>query len=328
MKEYVIGNRQAGQRADKYIKKILTLAPDSFVYKMIRKKNIDLNGKKMTGKEILKEKDVIRIWFSDETFARFSGHGPKEDTAPKTAKMRSKAFQKADVSVIYEDDDQILLNKPAGMLSQKAKASDYSVNDWLIDYLLESGQFTEKDLDDFSPSICNRLDRNTSGLILAGKSVRGLQEWSALLKDRTVKKYYRCLVYGALTQEGHFRGYLTKDERTNRVTISTVSSPHAQPIETAYKPVHVFSDITELEVHLITGRSHQIRAHLSHLGHPILGDPKYGWKEQNAHWKKTAGITHQLLHAYRIELPDGRIYKAPLPETFESVRAILQAACK
>jgi 23S rRNA pseudouridine955/2504/2580 synthase len=209
------------------------------------------------------------------------------------------------------------------MLSQKAGEDDYSVNDWLRDYLLESGQMTESDLLDFHPAVCNSLDRNTSGLTLAGKTVRGLQEWSQLLKDRGLRKYYRCMTAGSFSEPVcRVDGWLKKDEKTNRVRISEKEIPGGQQIETEYRVVGSGGSVTDLEVHLITGRSHQIRAHLASLGHPILGDPKYGDPEINRYWKQQAGITSQMLHACRVELPDGRSFQAPLPEEFRKVRRI------
>lgn len=314
MKEFTIGYRQAGQRLDKYLEKLLRQAPKSFIYKMLRKKNIVLNGKKASGSEILKESDSVRIWFSDETFAKFSAPDQKGE---KT--ISAKKPDPLQCPVIYEDKDILILNKPQGMLSQKADAGDYSMNEWMIDYLLASGNLTREDLLDFRPSVCNRLDRNTSGLILAGKTVHGLQWAGTMLKDRSMQKYYRCIVKGEIRRNGYQKKYLIKDPSSNRVNILDEPITGSQPIETAWEPVSVFRGYTDLEVHLITGRSHQIRAQFSAMGYPLLGDPKYGERAENACWKKSCGIRAQLLHAYRMRFPDGRVFTADIPENFRMV---------
>ena len=217
------------------------------------------------------------------------------------------------------------MNKPAGMLSQKAKESDISANEHMIAYLLETKALTEADLHTFRPSICNRLDRNTSGILLAGKTLRGLQRLSAELKSRSMKKYYRCLVKGDLSKKQLLKGYLLKDERENAVSIFQNGAPNRKYIETEYNPVEQFGDYTLLEVHLITGRSHQIRAHLASIGHPVIGDPKYGELRQNRLFEKAAGINRQLLHAYRVRFSDGREVVADLPADFEAALAWLRA---
>ena len=162
-------------------------------------------------------------------------------------------------SVVYEDQDLLLLNKPEGLLSQKAKKGDISVADQVVQYLVQTGSLTSAQLETFTPSICNRLDRNTSGLIAAGKSLAGLQRMGELLQNRTLEKYYLCIVKGKITQPEHLKGYLKKDSRTNQVTISKRGDGEAQAIETEYMPIAWQDQMTLLKVHLITGKTHQIR---------------------------------------------------------------------
>lgn len=288
MKELVVGKNEANQRIDKLLFKYLPDAGKGFLYKMMRKKNITLNDSKCEGKEILSEGDIVKIWFSDDTIASFQS---------------SRSIDKVKVSLkpVYEDEDIVIFNKPAGMLSQKASNDDVSVNEILINYLKETGQLSEEQLLTFKPGICNRLDRNTSGLIVCGKSLAGLQKMAEYLKDRTAHKDYIAAVKGEVRTGGSLKGFLSKDNKTNTVSIGEAGDY----IETEYKPLWTDGKRTFLMVRLITGKTHQIRAHLASAGHPIIGDMKYG---------DGRGAKRQLLHAYRLTLPDGRIFTAEPPE--------------
>lgn len=333
MKEFIITNRETGQRMDKYVSKILKQAPKSFLYKMIRKKNIVLNDKKATGHEILQEKDSIKIYFSDETFDKFTGRAEQigysicgTETVDQIEKEKQITSEMR-IDIVYEDDDMLIINKPARMLSQKAVASDYSANEMIIDYMLESGQLTKENLVTFRPSICNRLDRNTSGLLIAGKTMKGLQEIGNLLKDRMVRKYYHALVWGRVDHAEHLNGYLVKNHKTNKVSIHSTAKDTENTgdfIETAYRPLAHYENATLLEVHLITGRSHQIRAHLASIGHPIVGDAKYGDVDMNKKVQKATGIDGQLLAAVRMEFPDGRVIEIDDPDSFQRTILWLQ----
>ncbi|HIZ78383.1 MAG TPA: RluA family pseudouridine synthase [Candidatus Lachnoclostridium stercorigallinarum] len=318
MKLLTVTNKEAGQRLDKLLAKYLNQAGKGFIYKMIRKKNITLNGKRCDGSEKLEEGDQIRLFLSDETISKFSR------TAVQTVK-------KPEVNVIYEDEQILLVNKPCGMLSQKAEESDESLVEHIIAYLLAEGALTEEDLKTFRPSVCNRLDRNTSGIVIAGKTLGGLQAMSAVLKDRSLHKYYQCVVKGRVETPCRIRGYLRKNEKTNQVSVFKEPVPDSQLIETEYIPLSVGTSFTRLQVTLITGRSHQIRAHLASIGRPILGDPKYGDPAINREIRQKYGVSTQLLHSWKLVMPDqvpepcaylaGRSFTAPLPEDFERVAA-------
>ena len=195
MREIIISANEAAQRMDKLLFKYLNEAPKSFVYKMLRKKNIVLNGKKADGSEKLCPGDSIRLYLAEETLEKFS--------KVRIQRVSSK------LNIIYEDNNIILINKPVGMLSQKAKPEDVSAVEHLISYLLEKGELTEETLRSFRPSVCNRLDRNTSGLLAAGKSLAGLQTLSELFRDRSLKKYYRCIVSGQVREDCRISGWLT-----------------------------------------------------------------------------------------------------------------------
>ncbi len=332
MRSFEISAREAGQRMDKYLRKMLSAASDGFIYKMLRKKNIVLNGKKASGSEMLKEGDEVRLYLSEETFAKF---------APGAAVSFASETEGAGIDIVYEDDDILIMNKPAGMLSQKAKPDDDSANDRVTAYLLDSGQITREELLTFHPSVCNRLDRNTSGLLIAGKTVRGLQETAELLRGRDLKKYYHALVAGRIDEEQRLSGFLVKDEASNTVRVyvpEEISEPReacgsedpaadslGDPIETAWRPLSYYGNVTLLEIDLITGKSHQIRAHLASIGHPILGDPKYGKANLNNALAKATGIRSQLLCACRMEFPDGLNVEIPDPKEFERAEEWLES---
>ena len=325
MKQFTISPNESGQRFDKYLKKLLSNASGSFVYKMLRKKNITLNDHKADGTEKLNAGDLVKLFLSDETFEKFSG----EDQT-NSEYMKLKSIDSGRLQVVYEDDDVIIINKPSGMLSQKAVPEDISANEYILSYLIRKGALSEEQFKTFKPSICNRLDRNTSGLLIAGKTLKGLQTMAEALKKRTVQKSYRCIVKGELREKTHLKGYLSKDEQNNKVKVVSHIRPEEKadylPIETEYRPVTVSNGYTELEVHLITGRSHQIRAHLASIGHPIVGDGKYGDLRTNERFRKEVHVRSQLLHAYRIVLEDGREVIAPSGREFEDAWDYIQTS--
>lgn len=324
MHQMTIKSEDAGQRLDKYLKKYLKKAQSSFLYRMLRKKNITLNAKKADGSEKLKEGDVVTLFFSEETLEKFRGDIRSQELL--LAKEAKAAYQKlGSLEILFENEHILLVNKPAGVLSQKASSQDISLNEWLIGYLLSEKKRSIDSLGSFHPSICNRLDRNTSGIVICGKSLYGSQQMSKVLKERSLHKYYLLYVEGQMRGERQIEGYLSKDEKTNKVSISDQPLKDSARIVTAYKPLKVHRDVTLVEVELITGKTHQIRAHLASIGFPLVGDPKYGNRLLNEKRKKQYGISHQLLHAYRVVFPEfsekltdvsGLEIKAPLPELF------------
>jgi 23S rRNA pseudouridine955/2504/2580 synthase len=315
MKTLIVTEKEAGQRLDKLLTKYLNLAGRGFIYKMLRKKNITVNGKKCDGSEKLSKGDEIKLFLAEETLQKFS-------------QVQVQKVRDIQLSVIYEDAHILLINKPSGMLSQKAKEGDESLVEYVIDYLLKNGDLSSQDLATFRPSVCNRLDRNTSGLVAAGKSLPGLQILSEAFRDRSLHKYYYCVVKGALKEKRTISGFLLKDEKTNQVKIFKDQVPESQPIVTTYEPVSVFDNYTLLRVTLVTGRTHQIRAHFSSIGYPLVGDGKYGDAGVNEEARRRFGIRHQMLHSFQMEFPDlpeplsylsGRMFTAPLPEEFKRI---------
>ena len=316
MRELVISKYEAGQRFDKFLAKYMELAPKSFFYKMMRKKNITLNGKKAAGNEKLEKGDTVKLFLSEETI---EGLREKKKRAVHTG---------AKLDILYEDEQVMLINKPAGMLSQKAEKGDISMVEHLISHLLDTGEVTEEMLKTFRPSLCNRLDRNTSGIVAAGKTLQGLQILSGLFKERTLHKYYLCIVKGVIKEEQDVRGWLLKNEKTNQVRIFKSETKDARPIHTKYRPLADNGQETLLEIELLTGRTHQIRAHLSYMGHPIFGDPKYGDAVLNKKLASGYGLHMQLLHAWHLVFPElsgdfeglsGKSIYAPAPKQFVSI---------
>lgn len=314
MIEIIVGKNESGQRLDRVLEKIFVNANTGFIFKMLRKKNITLNDKKADGKERLWPGASIKLWFSDESFEKLSGKkaGDIKDLEEKRAadKKSTETFKSY---IVYEDENTVIINKPAGLLSQKAYENDISVNDLLLDYL----EFDSKALNTFKPSICNRLDRNTSGLMVCGKTLEGLRVNNELIKTKAVSKYYLTLVKGRVVKSESINAWLYKDEKTNKVTVKEKSFEGAEFIQTEYEVLDYFKDATLLLVKLITGKTHQIRAHLSSISHPIIGDFKYGDKSVNEKFKREYGIKSQLLHSFRLVYPNSDISDT---DTFKALK--------
>ena len=287
-----IRKNDAGQRLDKFIGRVLKKAPLSFIYKALRNKDIRLNGGKATGKEILKEGDDLLFRFPDAKFSDLMGEEePRKETDTAT---RLSDY----CTIVFEDDQMIIADKKAGVLSQRTEAGETTLNEALLSYCGGGdGRYT--------PSVCNRIDRNTTGLVAFAKTYAAARMLSDAFRDRNSRKYYLAAVIGDVRGKFREKAFLEKDASENKVTVGEEGSE----IETAWEDVAHAQiggrPVTLLMVELITGKTHQIRAHLAAKGTPVIGDPKYGGK--------MPGFPRQMLHAYVLILPDGRNFRAPVP---------------
>lgn len=308
MRELEVREKEEGQRLDKYLKRLLPSAKPSLLYKMLRKKNILLNSKRAEGSELIRKGDRVILYFSDESFEKLSQRN--EETAAFSCELCP--------AVVYETEDIVVLNKPPGLLSQRAGKTDVSVNEWLrVRYPVEGG---------YRPSVLNRLDRNTSGLLLAAKNLKGAKEGSRWFSEGTLTKKYRALVAGVPASLIEGSAFLSKDKKNNLVRISEKEPEgmESAKIRFRYERLKAWEGYSLLSVTLLTGKSHQIRAHLSAIGFPILGDPKYGNREENRRWKKRTGLDRQLLHAGELLLPTGELVISEEPEDFIRVMEALE----
>ena len=288
MKEHIVNSAMAGQRLDRYLQRLLPAADSAFLHRMLRKKNITVNGKKAEGNCRIAEGDKVTLFLSDETYAKFAGSAGAQagdQAAAGTARKEKNPLQRyrdafrvlsekiPEERVVYEDADVLVLNKPADVLSQPGEGNGFAVNDWFVGRLLSRGEVDEASLSLFVPSAVNRLDRNTEGLLLLAKTLPSARALSALLRDRGVGKYYHMVVEGKMGKGGRLSTGLVKDAGKNEVRVT-----QGESAVTVYEPIGLSADgrFTLVEAQLLTGKTHQLRAHMAKLGHPIAGDAKYG----------------------------------------------------
>jgi len=287
MKKLEIGKKEENQRLDKFLFKYFNDAPKSFVYKMLRKKRIKLNSKKAEGGEILKSGDFIEMYLAGETMDKFM-------SAKKILPV-VKRF-----NVIYEDENLLVVSKPAGLLchSDSKEDSDTLINQILF-YLSSKGEYLADAESSFTPALANRLDRNTSGMILCGKNLAALQDINRVIAEKKIEKLYYALVLGRVLKEGTLKNSYSKNEKENKAFVPQEKG--VLEVSLKYRPVKVSEDYSLLEIKLITGKSHQIRFQLKEAGYPIIGDGKYGDTQSNVYFKENFGLSHQFLHAGKIK---------------------------
>lgn len=292
MRQLTIGPNDSGQRLDKFLAKTFRTLPNALLYKYIRKKCVAVNRKKVLESYILQEGDVLSLFIRDEFF----------EEAPERDAFKRLLKETASLCVAYEDENLLIADKPAGMLVHADEGEQFHTLINLIQaYLYQKGEYRPEEEHSFAPALCNRIDRNTEGLVIAAKNARALAEMNGIIKQRKVEKTYLAVVHGLLpAQSGELRSRLEKDERTNTVRVSAHRGKEAV---TRYRVLRTDRNrqLSLLEVSLLTGRTHQIRAQFASIGHPLLGDGKYAVNKED----RAAGYPHQALCSYSLRfLPD------------------------
>lgn len=311
MKQITITENEAEQRLDRFLRKYLKDYKLGDIYKLFRTNKVKVNNKKQKENYMLQVGDIIQLYISEEI---------------KTEAMKSVGADKP-IDIVYEDDNLMLVNKPFGLLTHPDSPGD---NDTLIDrvlFYLQQGENYSSSMT-FTPSVCNRLDRNTGGLVVVAKNYTALKSMNKLIRERKIKKLYLCVVKGFIKDAGEVKNFLVKDEEQNKVEILDQDQDGAREVYTRYKPIKSNEDYTLLEVELITGRPHQIRAHFASIGHPIVGDVKYGDKQINRIFRDSFRLNHQFLYAYKLKFKEaetgleylkGETFNSKLPDAFENI---------
>lgn len=293
MKILTINKNDAGQRLDKFLTKAVKSMPPSLMYKAIRTKKIKVNRKRAEISQMLAEGDTIQLFLPDDLFDR-------ENNEASILSHVSPSF-----SLVYEDENIILCDKPAGLQVHSDDKEDTNTLITQIQaYLFKKGEYNPEAEQSFAPALCNRIDRNTAGIVIAAKNAEALREINSLIKERRLTKKYICAVHGHMDKPaGILEGFIVKDSKTNTVTVYKKRIKDAKPIKTGYRVLAEKDGLSLLEVELFTGRTHQIRAHLSSVGHPLLGDGKYGINRED----KKEGFKFQALYSYYLKFDGGSL---------------------
>lgn len=314
---YKISSTESNQTLEKYIRKALKEAPLSFIYKLFRKKDIKVNGKREDSKYILQENDEVTVYVTDEQLEEFS---KRKDVIPNN---------KIEDWIIYEDKNVLLVNKPRGVLVQKDdKGIDKSLDQMVVEYLIYKKEYDPNKEKGFVPGPAHRIDRNTSGIVIFGKNHASLVCLFELLKNHEqIGKHYLTLVCGDVDKDGEIDAPLRKNFDTKKVVVAKLKDG-AKPAKTIYHVVKRFGDFTLLDVTLVTGRTHQIRVHMSYIRHHVVGDTKYGDFKVNNAIEKKYGFKNQFLHASEIHFGDlksplesikRRSFTASMPKEYEDL---------
>lgn len=286
MKQFTITKNDSGQRLNKFLEKAVPLLPGGLMHKYIRLKRIKINGKRTDSAYRLQEGDVLQLYLNDEFFVT--------DQPEEQAYLRARP----NISVVYEDHHILLVNKPSGLV---VHADDSGTADTLIAriqaYLYQYGRWNPKDAASFTPSLCNRIDRGTSGIVIAAKTAEALRVMNQKIRDRELHKSYLCVTCGHVRpKDGTIRNYILRHEDERRVSVHDHPVPGARTAVTRYRVLRETPELSLVECDLITGRTHQLRAQFAHLGRPLLGDSKYGRNDMNRkyHRKTQALCSHKL----------------------------------
>ncbi len=282
-----VGSNEAGQRIDKFLRKWLKDVPLSAIYRNIRKGDVKVNGKKVKEKYSLVEGDEVEL-----------REITSEDKKDKFVRIDNN------IQILYEDQDILLVEKWPGVLVHSDKKNgEATLTDFVLSYLYDKGDYRPEQETSFTPASCNRLDRNTSGIVIFGKSYEGLKAMNEMLRERSVKKYYQALVKGKI-QDGLYEAYISKTQDSNISKICEEEKPGFKKISMNVKTIQTCGTFSLLELELLTGRSHQLRAHLSYLGNPIVGDKKYGESKINSFFENKYGLSYQFLYSYKLIFRD------------------------
>ena len=314
MQKYIVNDNESGQTLEKYVKKVLKNAPLSFIYKLFRKKDIKVNGHWEKEKYIVNSGEEVSIYVSDEQLEEFK---KKYDFTPNNT---------IEPWILYEDNNVLFINKPRGVLVQKDENyNEKPLDKLVIEYLMYKGEYDPQNDLAFKPGPAHRIDRNTSGIVIFGKNHDALAYLFELFqKHELIGKHYICLVCGDISKEGTVDVPLRKNFDTKKVVVAPLSSG-AKTAKTVYHPIERFGDFTLLDITLITGRTHQIRVHMSYIRHHVVGDGKYGDFKINNMIEKEYGFKNQFLHASEVhfgqldkplENLSKKSFKAPLPEEY------------
>lgn len=279
-----IGNNEAGQRIDKFVKKLMKDVPLSAIYKALRKGDIRVNGVKIKEGEMLNLGDEVEIKYLE---------------SKKAVSKKEYMQTKTNIKVTYEDEHILMVEKWPGVLVHSDGGDNPSLQDYVMSYLNEKGDYRPEEERTFSPSPVNRLDRNTSGIVLFGKTFDGLKSLNYIIKEGFLEKKYVALVKGRI-ENGLYEAYIKKDADKNFSKIYEEAAPDRVRIAMEVETIESNGAYSFIELNLITGKSHQLRAHLAHLGNPIVGDTKYGDKEINAYFNNKFGLSYQYLYAYKV----------------------------
>jgi len=291
MKSFIIAANDSGQRLDRFVKKVAPSLPSSLLQRYIRIKRIKVNHKRAENALILREGDVVELYINDEFF-------PPEESGEFPFLLACD-----ELCIVYEDENIMLLDKPAGLVVHEDESGD---SDTLIarvqKYLYLKKEYDPRAEASFAPALCNRIDRNTGGIVIAAKNAATLRVMNALIRDRLLDKFYLCIVHGKLSPNSDtLKCFIKKNENENRVRVYDSPQPDARTALTKYKVLKANDRFSLVEVELLTGRTHQIRAQMAHIGHPLLGDTKYGLNRNN----KGTGYKYQALYSYKLVFSAG-----------------------
>ena len=308
-----IGINESGQRLDKFLRKWLKDVPLGAIYKAIRKGDIKVNGKKKKEKYFLEEGDIVDASYIES----------------KREVYEIKAVDSGFLKKVYEDKNMIIVEKwPGVLVHSDSKSKDPTLTDYVLSYLYDKGDYDPKESVTFKPSPCNRLDRNTSGMVIYGKNYESLKMLNEMIRERYISKYYEAIVKGTI-KDGLYKAYIHKDNAENLSNVFDRPGKNTKEKSMKVKNIKSWGLYSFVELELITGRSHQLRAHLAHIGNPIIGDLKYGEVKTNSFFYNKYGLDYQYLYAYKLHFKncdeelsymENKTITASLPPIFKKIK--------